>query len=698
MILERKIGIIYLKKKGGIFVNAKVIGEHIKEYRKSNNVSQRELAEMLFVSDKTISRWELGNGLPDIELLPKIAEILGISIDKLVGAEFEGENSETEAIELYRQELEKREAQLLEKEKAAEIEQRKIKKIAKVSAISLLVILVIILACLAIFKPKYTLTLVGATTEDGASSIEISLGAPLPRIVCSDKTILGFIDEEYVFYTADSFVMPDRALTLRALTKEDMPLFAGSDGNADGKRVAEHVMTDEGIPATKYTFAAGTKKGTAIQSRTVADSGEMENINVYAPSLGERFFLMSVQNISDSNVTIRYRIENFGDQQGGLDCYTPSVLLPANSTTYLPVYFKNNSTYGVFESCDHFVILDEDIDTDVELVVFGYIYTAEELEGISIVKYPDKFVYSEGEPIDLSGMVVRADLVSGSTKGSVVIYNYDCDLSGKMWQEGMNVATVSFAGKTASVTINDPFQYKIAFTPAKNLESINGTSGAEYISAEYVSGIDGMPATKFSIQSGAASGMEVEAWINREIAYANENGLNLRIPTFSNAERFIELSVTNDGGQEISFYYYAENYGDRGGVNITIVPGETKTFDFKVNPGLSVGCNYAFRLLSDVSVDTSLTMQGYFYCKGELSGIEILKEANLKSFTVGETFDSDGLVIRALGDNYDEVVISNYTTDLDGYTFSLADVGTKTVTVYFNDFSVTYDIEITNKK
>ena len=33
-------------------MNAKVIGEHIKEYRKNNNVSQRELAEMLFVSEK----------------------------------------------------------------------------------------------------------------------------------------------------------------------------------------------------------------------------------------------------------------------------------------------------------------------------------------------------------------------------------------------------------------------------------------------------------------------------------------------------------------------------------------------------------------------------------------------------------------------------------------------------------------------
>ena len=81
-------------------MNAKIIGEHIKEYRKANNVSQREMAEMLFVSDKTISRWELGKGLPDIELLPKIAKILGISIDKLVGSEnMSAEDGEKSAIE-----------------------------------------------------------------------------------------------------------------------------------------------------------------------------------------------------------------------------------------------------------------------------------------------------------------------------------------------------------------------------------------------------------------------------------------------------------------------------------------------------------------------------------------------------------------------------------------------------------------------
>ncbi len=75
-------------------MNAKIIGEHIKKFRKEKGLTQQQLADSLFVSDKTISRWELGKGLPDIEELPRIAAMLNISIDRLVGNDT-GENSET---------------------------------------------------------------------------------------------------------------------------------------------------------------------------------------------------------------------------------------------------------------------------------------------------------------------------------------------------------------------------------------------------------------------------------------------------------------------------------------------------------------------------------------------------------------------------------------------------------------------------
>ena len=62
-----------------------VVGTNIKRLRKAKGLSQKELAEKLNVIDKTISRWECGYGLPDVNLLPEIAKIFGVSIEELIG-------------------------------------------------------------------------------------------------------------------------------------------------------------------------------------------------------------------------------------------------------------------------------------------------------------------------------------------------------------------------------------------------------------------------------------------------------------------------------------------------------------------------------------------------------------------------------------------------------------------------------------
>lgn len=55
--------------------------------RKAKKLTQAKLAEQLFVSEKTISKWENGNGLPDTNLLPKLCEILDISLNELLCGE-----------------------------------------------------------------------------------------------------------------------------------------------------------------------------------------------------------------------------------------------------------------------------------------------------------------------------------------------------------------------------------------------------------------------------------------------------------------------------------------------------------------------------------------------------------------------------------------------------------------------------------
>lgn len=65
----------------------KTIGAFIAALRKANGMTQRDLAEQLNVSDKTVSRWECDEGCPDLSLIPVIAELFGITCDELLRGE-----------------------------------------------------------------------------------------------------------------------------------------------------------------------------------------------------------------------------------------------------------------------------------------------------------------------------------------------------------------------------------------------------------------------------------------------------------------------------------------------------------------------------------------------------------------------------------------------------------------------------------
>lgn len=60
------------------------VGEVIRKYRKSKNMTQEEMARRLGVTAPAVNKWEHGNSLPDIMLLMPIARLLGISTDELL--------------------------------------------------------------------------------------------------------------------------------------------------------------------------------------------------------------------------------------------------------------------------------------------------------------------------------------------------------------------------------------------------------------------------------------------------------------------------------------------------------------------------------------------------------------------------------------------------------------------------------------
>lgn len=63
------------------------IGKFIAKSRKSRNLTQKQLAETLSISDKTISKWECGKGLPEVSLMLPLCAALEITVNDLLSGE-----------------------------------------------------------------------------------------------------------------------------------------------------------------------------------------------------------------------------------------------------------------------------------------------------------------------------------------------------------------------------------------------------------------------------------------------------------------------------------------------------------------------------------------------------------------------------------------------------------------------------------
>lgn len=60
-------------------------GENLQYYRKQNNLTQEDLAEQMQVSRQSVSKWENGEAMPDLEKVIKLADILRVNLDDLCG-------------------------------------------------------------------------------------------------------------------------------------------------------------------------------------------------------------------------------------------------------------------------------------------------------------------------------------------------------------------------------------------------------------------------------------------------------------------------------------------------------------------------------------------------------------------------------------------------------------------------------------
>ncbi len=108
-----------------------IIAANITSLRTSDGMTQLELAEKLHYSDKSVSKWERGESVPEIGTLTAIADLFGVQLDYLVRAEHDAEADRVIATDEGAEKMS-------DGETAAEREIRKKKNHALVSAISIL--------------------------------------------------------------------------------------------------------------------------------------------------------------------------------------------------------------------------------------------------------------------------------------------------------------------------------------------------------------------------------------------------------------------------------------------------------------------------------------------------------------------------------------------------------------------------------
>ena len=98
-------------------MNNEKFGKFLCEVRKEKNLTQKELANILHVTDKAVSKWERGKSFPDISLLEPLSKTLDLSIGELLegkrSKKKENEDLILMAINLYKKELKKKRKRIL---------------------------------------------------------------------------------------------------------------------------------------------------------------------------------------------------------------------------------------------------------------------------------------------------------------------------------------------------------------------------------------------------------------------------------------------------------------------------------------------------------------------------------------------------------------------------------------------------------
>lgn len=228
------------------------LGRKIAELRKKNDLSQQDLANKLNVSNKTISKWECGNSVPDIEILNSLAKIFNVSIDKLVN-----EQESTDSI-VNIQETSRTKNKLNNK------------KVMLISGIALLCVLVVLI-------PVLCYCLIPRAPKIESSGI-FEINQEKSTISCSVSNTTESFSFNDTFKTADNNTWGlyyDITGTLEIKSKTvllnvgDNTFYVLIENNSGKKRVYSATVRRRPM----FTVQFNTLGGTVVASQTIEENG-----------------------------------------------------------------------------------------------------------------------------------------------------------------------------------------------------------------------------------------------------------------------------------------------------------------------------------------------------------------------------------------------------------------------------------------
>lgn len=153
------------------------MGNYLKQLRKNKELTQEQLAEHFYVSSRTVSRWETGSNMPDLETLINLADFYNVDIREIIDGERKSERMEDETKDTL-----KKVAEYAEKDKRIQM---------KIRMKRLLIGLMVLLTCMILFQGEYKGLLNGTIPESICSGI-MRIAIIVQMSLCIESALCAF--------------------------------------------------------------------------------------------------------------------------------------------------------------------------------------------------------------------------------------------------------------------------------------------------------------------------------------------------------------------------------------------------------------------------------------------------------------------------------------------------------------------------